>query len=126
MKSIIIKSAFFLFIVLIGILLFVTGKTHVILPENKNIELNGHTYKAFSNVELTIDNVKMELYPRDRLKMEVKGQKHVLHFKALKRNGEEVEITTAFKLKLGGNMFLLNIPALAAEDKQWLQEFKLP
>ena len=124
MKKIIIRAAVIVALILICILLYNIGKAHTFLPENKTIELDGTKYRDYSEIVISIDGgEELELYPRDRIKVEVSGQSHNIKITAVSRSGEEIEMTKRFKVKLKTKMYLLNLPALLGEDEKWIEEF---
>lgn len=125
MKMILIRIATLIAVLVISIALFYSGKGHTLLLDNKTIEINSSEYKALDFVDVKIDSGEFsELLKRDRTKELVAGQKHKITVNYMDM-GVEKEIQKTFKLKVGDPMYLLSIPALIAEDDDWLQVFEL-
>jgi len=124
MRKTIVRAAAVVVIILLCVFLYNIGKAHTFLPENKTIELDGMKYRDYSEITISIDGgEEKELYPRDRIKVEVSGQSHRIKISAVSRSGEEIEITRRFRVKLRTKMYLLSLPALIEGDDAWLQEF---
>ena len=124
MKRKIIRAAAIVAVLILCVFLYHIGKAHTFLPENKTIELDGTKYRDYSQITISIDGgEELELYPRDRIKVEVSGQNHKIKIIALSRSGEEIEVTKRFKVNLKTRMYLLNLPALLGENEKWIEEF---
>jgi len=116
-------------VLLIGVLMFIVGKQHTILLDNKQIESNGKIYPAFSIVEVQVDKgEELELGPGDRDKAEVMGQRHKVTVRYTDRAYEEHELVVKFKVPLQQKMVLLSLPALVggADESVWLQPYEIP
>ncbi len=55
LKRRIIQLAVIVLVILLGAVMFVVGKEHTILLDNKSIESGGVTYNAFQVVEVQVD-----------------------------------------------------------------------
>ena len=118
-----------LLLIIIAIIMFVVGKQHALLLDNKTIEDNGTTYPAFSIVEIQINREEaLELASRDRDRVDVMGQRHKVKITYLDKFYEEHVIEKRFHVTIGYGMVLISIPALAGDADQsvWLQEFIPP
>ncbi len=116
-------------VLLIGLIMFIVGKQHVILLDNKTVESNGKTYPAFSIVEVQVNRGEsLELGPRDRDKAEVMGQKHKVIVRYTDRLFEEHELVVKFSVPLQQKMVLISLPALVggAPESVWLQPYEIP
>jgi len=103
-------------------LLFVTGKGHTILVDNKD-DPSG-TYSALRGAVVSIDRAKpMEFFPRDRDKFIVKGQSHRIRVKLI---GGQEEKTFEFRVPLGEDMTLLSLPRMMAGAEPWIETFVAP
>ncbi|MDD3365735.1 MAG: hypothetical protein PHS67_00545 [Sphaerochaetaceae bacterium] len=116
-------------VLLIGVIMFVIGKQHIFLLDNKTLESNGKTYPAFSIVEVQVNRIEsLELGPRDRDRADVRGQKHKITVRYTDRSFEEHEVVVKFKVPLSQEMVLISLPALVggAEESVWLQPYEIP
>jgi len=116
-------------ILLIAVLMFIIGRQHTVLLDNKTVEHEGKTYAAFSIVTVEVDREgELELAARDRDKAEVMGQRHKITVVYTDRSFEEHTLVKKFKVPIGQDMVLLSIPALVgeADESVWLQPFFPP
>jgi hypothetical protein len=116
-------------LLLLAVLMFIVGKMHTVLLDNKTIEADGITYAAFSVVEVEVNKKGLlELAARDRDMAEVMGQRHKISVIYTDKNFEEHKIVKKFKVPLGDDMVLISIPALVggADQEIWLQKFIAP
>ncbi|MFA6689336.1 MAG: DUF6672 family protein [Sphaerochaetaceae bacterium] len=128
-RKIWIRLAVIVAILLVAVLMFLIGKQHTILLDNKTLEFGGETYKAFSIVEVQVDKEEqLELAARDRDKAVVTGQRHSITVLYMDANYEEIEKTWKFSVPLGEDMLLLSVPALVggAEPAIWLTHYEPP
>jgi len=124
MKRTLIRIAAVLVLILVALVLYDTGKMHTLLPENKTVDLGSAHYTAYTVIVFSIDGQEpVELYPRDRVKAEVKGRSHRITVTGTARNGSETTVETRFRIHHRQDMYLLSLPALLGEDPGWLQEF---
>lgn len=113
----------------LALIMFLIGKQHIILLDNKTVEVDGKTYSAFSIVEVKVDKRPfLELAARDRDKEEVMGQKHKITVRYMDKSYEEHTIVKKFKVPLGHDMVLISVPALAggADQAVWLEHYIAP
>lgn len=116
-------------ILVLAVVMFVIGRQHTILLDNKTIEHDGKSYPAFSIVEVKINKEdSIELAARDRDKADVMGQRHKITVTYTDKYFEEHEVVKKFKVPIGYDMVLVSIPALVADLEQsiWLQQFIPP
>lgn len=116
-------------LILLGVLMYVIGRQHTILLDNKTLEVGGTSYQAFSVVEVAVDKEEvLELAARDRDKAVVMGQRHTVMLRYADRFFEEHELTVSFKVPIGQDMVLISLPALAggADESVWLQNYEPP
>lgn len=116
-------------ILVLAVVMFVIGRQHTILLDNKTIEHDGKSYPAFSIVEVKINKEdSIELAARDRDKADVMGQRHKITVTYTDKFFEEHEVVKKFKVPIGYDMVLISIPALVADLGQsiWLQQFIPP
>lgn len=116
-------------IVIIGIVMFIIGRQHTMLLDNKTIEVEGTVYQALPIVNVAVDkNEPIELAARDRDKVEVMGQRHTITVTYTDQFFEEHQLTVPCTIPIDQNMVLINIPALVggAESSVWLQMYTAP
>jgi hypothetical protein len=124
-----IRIAAIAVVLLVAVLMFWIGKQHTILLDNKTLEVDGRTYKAFSIVEVQVDKEdRLELAARDRDMAVVTNQSHRITVWYTDDNYEEVVKTWKFSVPLGESMILLSIPALVggADQSVWLTHYEPP
>lgn len=116
-------------VLLVAVLMFWIGKQHTILLDNKTLEVDGQTYKAFSIVEVQVDKgERLELAARDRDMAVVTNQSHRITVWYTDDYYEEIEKTWKFSVPLGEDMMLISIPALVggADESVWLTHYEPP
>lgn len=107
----------------LAVVLFVTGKGHTILVDNKADPAGA--YPALKAAVVSIGRQKpMEFYPGDRDKFVVQGQRHRIKVKLLAPGAQEREVE--FRLPLGQDMTLLSISRLMAGVEPWIEVFVAP
>jgi len=100
-------------------LVFVTGKGHTILVDNKD-RADG-PFAAVDGALVSIDGREsLELYKGDRDMVKVKGQKHRVTVESV-AGGEKKEV--ALRLPMDQDMLLLSVPMLAAGREDCIEPF---
>lgn len=98
-------------------LVFVLGKGHTILLDNKN----ARDARAIDGLLISVNGgEELELYPGDRDKAVVMGQRHRVVVETM--DGRKVERT--IRLPIGQEMLLLSIPMLVAGQEPMLTPFE--
>lgn len=96
---------------------FITGKGHSILVDNKDTG----TLQAVDGVLISVDTQEeLELYSGDRDKFDVRGQRHRVKVEAIDGS---VKVDKVFSVPVGGEMYLLSIPKLLAGEEPYLEPF---
>lgn len=116
-------------VLIIAVLMYVIGRQHTVLLDNKTIEHEGKTYPAFSIVEVEVDREgELELAARDRDKAEVMGQRHKIRVTYTDKLFEEHVVELKFKVPIGQDMVLISLPALVADldESVWMQPYFPP
>jgi hypothetical protein len=116
-------------ILVIAVVMFIIGRQHTILLDNKTIEHEGKSYAAFSIVTVEVNKEgELELAARDRDKAEVMGQRHKIRVVYTDNTFQEHELVHKFKVPIGQDMVLISIPALVAQldEAIWLQDYFPP
>lgn len=125
MKRTIIRGAALVLLLLIAMALYMTGKGHSILLDNKTVEIAGTEYKMFNTLEVKIDRGdEREILKRDRIKEDVVGQSHKITITYLDK-GEEKVLVKKFRIRTGQAMYLISLPALIGGAEDWLEPFEV-
>jgi hypothetical protein len=100
-------------------LMFVLGRGHTILLDNKDAD--GGAVRAIDGLVITVNGgEEIELYPGDRDKAVVMGQRHRIAVQTM--DGRKVE--RAIRLPLASDMVLLSIPMLVEGREPILTPFE--
>lgn len=129
LKRRVIQLGVVIFVILLGVVMFIVGKEHTILLDNKDIESGGVAYGAFKIVEAQVNRgEKLELGPRDRDKAEVMGQRHKVTVTYTDKYYDEHVVVKKFRVPISQRMVLVSLPALVAELDQavWLTNYEVP
>lgn len=115
-------------LVAIAALMIVIGRGHTVYFDNKDIEYNGQTYKAFQEVCIGVKGQEEQfLYPRERGLVNVMGQKCKAQFEILARKGSMTadEYSEVFELPYLMDGIVISLPAYFAGLPQevWMTEF---
>ena len=126
-----IRLAAIAVIIAFSVFLFLIGRQHTILVDNKTVTANEKEFQALQVVEVQINKQPfLELAARDRDKFDVVGQKHTVTIMYTDRNWEEQVVQRSFKVPLMQDMLIISIPALVgnpdAEQHIWLENYELP
>jgi hypothetical protein len=101
------------------VIMFLTGKGHTILVDDKDIE--GGSILAIDGVLVSVDGQEeLELYAGDRDKASVAGQRHRVTVKSL--DGAILAART-FRVPIGEEMLLLSIPKVVAGAEPFIEIF---
>lgn len=116
MRRLLVRSGLLAAYVALTALAFVLGKGHTILLDNKDTE----GVRAIDGLVISINGGEpIELYPGDRDKAVVQGQRHRVAVETL--DGKKIERT--LRLPIGDDMLLLSIPRLVAGRQPILTPF---
>lgn len=126
-----IRLAAIVLVFLFAAMLFLIGKQHTVLLDNKTITVNDVEIRALKLVEVQIDKLdSLEFAPRDRDKVDVTRKKHTITVSYTDDNWEELSFTRTFRLPLMEEMFIISIPTLVADpdapQSAWLEKYELP
>lgn len=120
-KKIIARSVLAALYIILAVIMFLTGKTHTILIDNKS-DPDG-TYKAVKGMEVSIDKCEpVEFYKGDRDKFPVKSQKHNIHIEFFD-GSDPVDLTV--KVPVTYDYVLLSIPKYLAGIEPYMEEFDI-
>ncbi len=124
-KQLLIRIAFVLVLILIGVWMFFIGKQHTLLIDNKTVG----DIKALDAVYVTVDKGdEIEVLKRMRDQSLVTGQSHKITITYTDSNWNEVTIEKKINIPLNENMMLLSVPVLLsnpdAPQSEWLTHFE--
>ena len=120
-KKILARSVLGLLYILLAIVMFLTGRTHTILIDNKG-DPNG-LYKAVNGMEVSVDKGEaVEFYRGDRDKFTVKAQRHTINIEFF--DGSE-PVTFKVKVPVSQDYVLLSIPKYLAGIEPYMEEFDI-
>lgn len=124
-RRLLVRAVTLLLFVALGIFLFVNGKGHDILLDNKTVTVGEQNYEAFASARISLDGRKaVEIQRRERLPDMLVGKNHVIRMEVLNRGGQVIQ-TVEEKFSLGlERTWLISLPLLASGDANWIQVFK--
>ncbi|MFI5358485.1 MAG: DUF6672 family protein [Halanaerobiales bacterium] len=125
-KKLIIRTSLIVLLIILGIILFVIGKQHKVLLDNRDLTIDGVTYTAEAAYEIWVDGEKVgrtALNPGRRNVAYVVGPSHEIELREVK-NGKPTgdSIVKKFRLSVKQSEVIINIPALAAGSDSFLYE----
>ena len=127
MRRIIIRAAALAVVLAAAVLLYTTGKAHILISDNKAVTVEGREIEplVFARVKLKGEQ-PLELMPRDRDKADVKGTRITVTVEKLSKQGEVLE-TRKLRLRLGSSeMYLLSLPAAFSGSEEYLTVLRIP
>lgn len=124
-RRLIIRIAFVLLLILLGIWMFFIGKQHTLLLDNMTVG----DYRALDLVYVSVDGGdELELTRRMRDQAIVTAQTHTVRITYTDSSWNEVTIEKKIHIPLNENMMLLSIPTLIADpdapQEVWLTHFE--
>ena len=118
-----------LFVVLIlAVLLFVFGKGHTLLLDNKNIKIDDKSYKATHSLMVSVNGgeaISVKKGLRKGIPDMVAGPWHSIKVEVVDKNTVIKTVEKKFSLSLN-NMFVLSLPALSEDEPNWIHVFEPP
>ena len=120
-KIIIVRSVLVVVYVLLAVVMFVTGRSHTVLIDNKAAE--DGSFKAINGMEVTINRLpSSEFMKGDRDKFVVKGQN--VKIKVVSFDGQ-IEDTYKIKIPLAQDAVLISVPKLVNGLEGAVEPFKI-
>lgn len=116
-----IRLVLLVVVVLLSVFLYRLGKGFDLLVDNKTVTIGEEKYSALSLVRVSInDSEPLELMKRDRDVISVVGYTHTIRVEILDMDEDVVKtVEKEFRLtRKSGD--LLSIPALVAEEPNWI------
>lgn len=127
-RRILIRVLAILALVALGAVMFVIGRGHTVYLDNKTLEYEGETYKAFYRVTVyKADGEKLtKLSARERGSDEVIGGSYKMTLEIIENKGDAekyVECTLALPMNMDG--VIINLPAYVAglPEEAYMSEF---
>jgi hypothetical protein len=103
----------------LAVLVFVGGKGHTLLVDNKNVPDSG--LKAFEDVVVGVDSLETsELVKGDRDMFKVSGQRHRI---SLEIAGQPDKIVKTVVVPMNSDMIVISLPKLAAGVEPYIEPF---
>ena len=127
-RSIIFKSAALVILIVIAATMFVIGRGHTVYVDNKSIDYNGETYKAFNRINVYVDGERVgKLSAKERAKSINIGQDFKMIIEVTREKGDDAETIEdlTFKLPYNWDGIVINMPAYLNDLPQevWMTEF---
>jgi hypothetical protein len=120
-KIIIVRSVLVVVYLLLAVVMFVTGRSHTVLIDNKAAE--DGSFKAINGMEVTINKLpSSEFMKGDRDKFVVKGQN--VKIKVVSFDGQ-IEDTYKIKIPLAQDAVLISVPKLVNGLEGAVEPFKI-
>ncbi|MBQ0167451.1 MAG: hypothetical protein KBT02_10140 [Treponema sp.] len=120
-KKIIARSILVVLYILLVVVMFLTGRTHTILIDNKG-DPDG-AYKAVKGMEVRVDSGEpVEFMKGDRDKFPVKAQKHTIDIEFFD-GSDPVSFTVTIPVSY--DYVLLSIPKYLAGIEPYMEEFDI-
>jgi hypothetical protein len=109
-RRLVVRGALVAVFVVLTALVFILGKGHTLLIDNKDAE--DGSVQAIDGVMVAVDRQEpLELYSGDRDKALVMGQAHTVSIQII---DDGTTVRKRIRLPIGGELLLLSIPRLAA------------
>lgn len=126
-RKLLIRGGALLALLIVSVILFLVGKSHAILVDNKAVG----DVAALSLVEVQVNKLgALELTPRDRDKFDVTGQRHTVTVTYTDQAWEEHVIRRTIKVPLMQDMVMVLLPVLVAnpdaDQSLWLELYEPP
>lgn len=130
-RTLMIRMGVLALILILSVVLFLVGKSHTVLVDNKAVTVGATEVAALKLVEVEVNKLgSLELTPRDRDKFDVTGQKHTVTVTYTDDRWEEHTIVRTFKVPLMQDMVMIVVPALVAYPEAavdvWLENYEVP
>jgi hypothetical protein len=118
-RRLIIRGGVLIVYLALTVLVFVSGRGHTVLLDNKTAA--DASYQAFNLVKVYVGNEDgLELMPRDRDKVRVRGQRQVIRIET----GEAATVTEkTIRIPINVDTVLVSIPRMAAGLEPFWEPF---
>ena len=127
-RSIIFKAAALLILIVIAVVMFIIGRGHTVYIDNKTLDYEGETYKAFNRVNVYVNGERIgKLASRERGKSTNIGQSFTMTIEVTREKGNDPETyeNLEFKLPYNWDGIVINVPGYLNNLPQeaWMTEF---
>ena len=127
-RSLFFKLAAVAFLVAIAAVMFVIGRGHTVYVDNKTLEYNGETYKAYNRVNVYVNGERVgKLAAKERAKSVNIGQDFKMSIEVIREKGGETETydDLNFKLPYSWDGIIINLPGYlnGLPQEAWMTEF---
>jgi len=120
-RAVIARTAIIVIYIGLAVCMFITGRTHTVLIDNKNAA--DGSYKGYKGMVVTVGkSAPSEFMRGDRDKFTVKGQKAKIHVEFYDGT-EDLDMTV--RIPFAQDCVLVSIPAYNAGAEDYLQPFSL-
>jgi hypothetical protein len=118
-RRLVVRSGLVVVYILLVGLVFVLGKSHTLLVDNKDLADGSET--AIDGVLVSVDGGEpLELYKGDRDMVKLKGQRHRVKIEPI-AGGDKIEVEV--RLPIDSDMLLLSVPKLAGKQAGFIEPF---
>lgn len=127
-RGLFFKLAAVAILVAIAAVMFVIGRGHTVYVDNKTLEYNGETYKAYNRVNVYVNGERIgKLAAKERAKSVNIGQDFKMTIEVIREKGGETETYEDLTFKLPYNLdgIIINVPGYLNDLPQeaWMTEF---
>ncbi len=120
-RAIIARTAIIVVYLALAVIMFITGRTHTVLVDNKNAA--DGSYKAYKGMVVTVGkNAPSEFMRGDRDKFSIKGQKAKIHVEFYDGT-DDLDLT--IRVPFAQDAVLVSIPAYNAGAEDYMQPFSM-
>jgi len=119
----IIRISVIVALIFIGMFLYVSGKQHKVLIDNKDVVSDEITYSAGANYKIWVDNQEIGVIEKgERIKAMITGVSHKIIVEEIKdRVVVKEKYKKMFKLKVNEDV-VINIPAMINDLNEWINK----
>lgn len=113
-------------VLIVAVIMFIVGRGHTIYFDNKSIDYNGSTLKAFDKVEVKVKGEQVaKLRERDRGMYDTMGQSFDMDLIITEGDGSTKAVHVGMGLPYSIDGIVLNLPALlaGAPEDVYMSEF---
>ena len=127
-RSLFFKLGAIAILVAIAAVMFVIGRGHTVYIDNKTLEYNGETYKAYNRVNVFVNGERLaKLAAKERGKSTNIGQTFKMTIEVIREKGGETETyeDLVFSLPYNWDGIVINVPGYLNDLPQdaWMTEF---
>ncbi len=122
------KIAAIMLLLIVAAVMFVIGRGHTVYIDNKTLDYEGESYKAFKRVDVYVDGERVaKLGARERGKATNIGQSFTMTIEVTREKGDEPETmeNLSFELPYSWDGIVINIPGYLENLPQdvWMTQY---